>query len=193
MNSDLQVFQPSQVNFHLPDHLETGFLSNSYPCSFSLFGNSWLSIERCFHAQEASGDKPAAMIDRMRLCIAAKFLQSEALRLSLFNEKYDRAIFVNVSPTDSFWCTGGAGYGRNELGKLITAFRQEYRYSQTIEFTEIEPMAVQSIMSGRERFYINGKHYNVTNGYRSSVPVGGEFVMEMLLMAPQVVYRIRTA
>lgn len=190
MNGDSSVFQPTMGNFYLPDHPETGFLSNSYTCTFNLFGQSWLSAEQCFQAQNTAADKPGDLIDCMRRCVAAKFFQNEELRLLLLAEKYERAIFVNTSPTDSFWGAGGAGYGRNELGKLITAFRQEYCYSQTAEFAEIERLAMDSMMKGSERFSVNGKQYVAKNGCRSSVPADGEFVMEMLVMAPKVVYRI---
>lgn len=190
MRSASSVFQPTTVNFYLPDHPETGFLSNSYPCTFNLFGQSWLSAEQCFQAQNTASDRPVDLIDCMRWCVAAKFYQNEELRLLLLAEKYERAIFVNTSPTDSFWGAGGAGYGRNELGKLITAFRQEYCYGQTAEFAQIECLAVDSMMKGNESFIVNGKQYVAKNGYRSSVPADGKFVMEMLVMASKVVYRI---
>lgn len=190
MDSIAPIFQPTKVTFYLPNHRETGFLSNSYPCTFDIFGQSWLSAEHCFQAQNTNLGSPAAMIECMRLCVAAKFFQNEDLRLLLLNRKYERAMFVHVDPTDSFWGAGAAGYGCNQLGKLITIFRQEYCYSQTAEFAEIERLAVYSMMNGNGCFSYNDKHYVVTNGYRSDVPATGEFVMAMFVMTAKVVYRV---
>lgn len=151
--SDTQVTEKGVIHFYSV-HAEYGEFSNFAPYPIKLRGKVWPTSEHYFQAQkfEATAEQDqirkaktpmiAAQWGRdrkrklrrdwervkvgvMREAVEAKFRQHEELT-ALLLETGD-AVLVEHTENDEFWGDGGDGSGRNELGRVLMAVRDQLR------------------------------------------------------------------
>lgn len=137
---------------------EYGELSNFAPYPIKLRGKRWPTTEHFFQAQKfederdrdavrgASTPAVAARMGRdrkrklrrdweavkvsiMREALEAKFRQHPDLAALLLAT--GEAKLVEHTEKDDFWGDGGDGSGRNELGRLLMAVREDLRSEST--------------------------------------------------------------
>jgi ribA/ribD-fused uncharacterized protein len=131
-----------------------GCFSNFAPYPIRLDGKLWPTSEHYFQAQKFTAEehqeqirqtrspmiaarmgrsrkKPlrhnwdTVKVEVMRKALRAKFSQHEDLRQVLLAT--GDATLVEHTEKDSFWGDGGDGSGRNMLGRLLMAVREELR------------------------------------------------------------------
>ena len=133
---------------------EFGELSNFAPYPIRLRGKRWPTSEHFFQAQKFENERDreavrqattpmlAARLGRdrkrklrrdweavkvavMREALGAKFRQHAELGVLLLATA--DALLVEHTENDDYWGNGGDGSGRNELGRLLMALRDELR------------------------------------------------------------------
>jgi ribA/ribD-fused uncharacterized protein len=143
----------SEIRFYSTGE-EYGCFSNFYRAPIRLLGKVWPTSEHFFQAQKFAGTeheeeirqartpREAARLGRsrkyrlrpdweavkdnvMREALVAKFTQHAELRESLLGT--GDALLVEHTENDSYWGDGGDGSGRNRLGQLLMAVRDELR------------------------------------------------------------------
>ncbi len=141
------------INFYSPKD-EYGGFSNFARCPVFLKGKLWPTSEHYFQAQKfaatkheeavrlAKSPKEAAQMGRdrnrplrsdwevvkeevMREVVWAKFTQHAELKKILLAT--DDAMLVEHTENDSEWGDGGDGSGKNKLGKVLMAVREQLR------------------------------------------------------------------
>lgn len=131
---------------------EWGWLSNLYPCHFSLDGLKWKSVEHYYQAQKHVGtaafeairnakdgfaalklgsnrslmpraDWQAIKLGVMQKAVHAKFTEVATLRQKL--QATGAVPLYHQSSFDLFWGCNLHGEGENHLGKLIMQVREQ--------------------------------------------------------------------
>jgi ribA/ribD-fused uncharacterized protein len=136
---------------------EYGCFSNFYKAPLRLAGKTWPTSEHYFQAQKFAGTAceeeirkaktptEAARLGRsrrqplrrdwehvkdnvMREAVRAKFTQHADLHAILLAT--GDAVLIEHTANDAYWADGGDGSGRNMLGRILMAVREELRQAQ---------------------------------------------------------------
>lgn len=131
---------------------EWGWLSNLYPCHFSLDGLKWKSVEHYYQAQKhvgtaafeairnakdgfaalkAGGNRnlmPRGDWEQIKVTVMKKAVQAKFTEVATLCKKLQATGDVPLyhqSISDGFWGCNLAGEGDNRLGKLIMEVRAQ--------------------------------------------------------------------
>ena len=145
--------QAKEILFYEPQD-PNGYLSNFSICPIKVNGQMWATSEHYYqamkfvpeylrntifrastpaeafalsrqHEKHVRDDWYDIRIDVMKFIVTEKFKQNPHLAQSLANT--GDSVIKEHSPKDNFWGDGGNGTGKNHLGKILMAVRQQLR------------------------------------------------------------------